>query len=232
MNSTRSAHSGFSLIELLVVMVIVTILAIVGVQMVGNRSAGSLRTVLDELEGVIASAHQRAVATGQDVIITTSGDWDVPNFLRMTYTGATPAESFELAHRTTGGVATTILREHMHAGVVTVANAGWWAAARPGSTDINTVAPFSDVASGFSGILADNTLNLFKGGATTGTVRISGSNKRFTTAFWIEVVGIRDGVPIAGGPMGLLVVQPNGASIYKFYNPGIANGGDGTWRRI
>jgi len=39
-------------------------------------------------------------------------------------------------------------------------------------------------------------------------------------------------VPMAGGPMGLLVVQGNGATVYKFYNPGILGGGDGTWRRI
>jgi hypothetical protein len=31
--------------------------------------------------------------------------------------------------------------------------------------------------------------------------------------------------------MGLIVVLANGASIYKFYNPGVLEG-DGKWRRI
>jgi len=40
-----------------------------------------------------------------------------------------------------------------------------------------------------------------------------------------------NGLVLAGGAMGLLVVQANGNSIYKFYNPGVLHG-DGKWRRI
>ena len=248
---------GYSLIELLVVLVIVGILAVVGVIMIGNRPAGSVRAVLDELEGVLASAQKRAVATGQDVVISTSGDWGVPNILTMTYTGATGGDGFTLAHRDSGGVAVALLREHLHGGVVTVDNAAWWDAARGTSTDLSAVAPFNNTvldsaAAAFQGaktpvvpatvpptyeagpsILANSNLNLFKG-STAGVVaaaRISGTSKRFTTTFWIEVVGLRNGVPIPGGPMGALVVLANGATIYKFYSPE-TSGGVRTWRRL
>jgi hypothetical protein len=34
-----------------------------------------------------------------------------------------------------------------------------------------------------------------------------------------------------GSPMGLIVVLANGATIYKFYNPGVLEG-NGKWRKI
>jgi len=230
-------NRGFTLIEMLVVLAIVGILSIVGVLMIGNRPSGSVRAIMDELEGVLAAAHKRAMATGQDVVITTTGEWSVPNVLRLTYTGATGGDNFSLAHSEANGIPVGILREHMHAGVVTVTNAGWWATARGASANIANVAPFNSATSGFqvggTSILDDNTLNLFQGGAGQVTAaRISGANKRFTTTCWIEIVGLSEGNPIPGGPMGVLVVQANGATIYKFYNPGSINGGDGTWRRI
>lgn len=237
--STRPGQSGYSLIEVLVVLAIVGVISIVGVTMLGSKPAGSVRGIMDELEGVLASAHKRAVATGQDVVITTSGDWSVANpaqLMTMTFTGAASSEGFTLAHGVTGGVPDRILREHLHGGVVTTAQAGWWTTALGTGTDINSVHPFDTAGTGFhptagSSVLLDNTLNLFQGGATVGTVRISGTNKRFTTTCWIKVVGLTNGLPIPGGPMGVLVVQANGATIYKFYNSGTSTG-DGTWRKI
>jgi prepilin-type N-terminal cleavage/methylation domain-containing protein len=232
MKPTHRHCRGFSLIEMLVVMVIVTILAVLGVTMLGNRPSASVRVLMDELEGVISAAHQRTVATGQDVIISTTGEWALTNLIQVSFTGAAGSDIWQPAHRVAGGVPTAFLREHLHAGIVTATNAGWWAAATGGNTNLSSVAPFNDVSSGFNGILADNTLNLFQGASGTGTARISGANKRFTTTFWIEVVGLREGTPLPGGPRGVIVVQANGATIYRFYNPGTLGGGDGNWRRI
>lgn len=229
---------GYSLIELLVVLVIVGILAVVAVVMVGNRPSGSVRSVLDELEGTLSAAQKLSIATGRDVMIATQGEWSATNPMRLSYgdatlgsalvlsNGATAPESFRVAVNVGGG----LRREHMYAGVVTVANNTWWNTAASGSTDINAVDPFK-ATDGFVGILSD-TNNLFQGGTDVGTARISGANKRFLTTFWIGVVSLKDGSPFAGGPMGVLVVQANGAQIFKFYNPGILNGADGTWRRI
>jgi prepilin-type N-terminal cleavage/methylation domain-containing protein len=239
---------GYSLTELLVVLAIVGILAGVGVTMIGNKPSSSVRSVMDELEGVLLSAHQMASTTGRDVFIGTQGDWSgtsatplglayrAGGTLNLTAAEITAAlvqsESFHVARIMRAGVPSGLQREHANGGVV-VSGSGWWASAQMGNKDIATVAPFNDAASGFLGIIADDTTNnLFKGGANLGSARISGASRRFTTTFWIGIVGLADGVPISGGPMGLLVVQANGATVYKFYNPGIRSGGDGNWRRL
>ena len=225
----EKCSAGFSLIELLVVLVIVGALASVGVYTLGNRSASAVRQVLDELEGTLLSAQKLAVATGQDVLVATQGEWSATTPLALSFGNATLGGPAILLNGQTDPASflfTTGGREFMSTAVVTATNPGWWGT---GNTDINTVAPFNDPNSGFQGLLTTYP-NLFQGGAVASSARISGINKRFTTTFWIEVVAFRGGGPVAGGPMGLLVVQANGASIYKFYNPGVASGG--AWRRM
>lgn len=241
MTPVRPPCRGYSLIEVLVVVVIVGILSVVGVTMLGNKPSGAVRAVMDELEGTLISAQKQAVGTGRDVFIATQGDWGGASPMLLAYgdatlgtttiltQGRTASEAFHVAVAGTGN----LLREHMYAGVVTANTAGWWTTAATGATsmDISSVVPFTSGGI-FSGLLTDGAKNLFQGGITTGQARISGANKRFTTEFWIEIVGLVDGQPRAGVPMGLLVVQANGAQVFKFYNPGTLHGGDGTWRRI
>jgi prepilin-type N-terminal cleavage/methylation domain-containing protein len=253
MTAPTGSSRGVSLIEMLVVLVILGVLAVAGVSMIGNRGAGSVRTVMDELEGTLMSAQKLAVATGQDVTLASQGDWDpasaTPMILARTTNstlapaaiiaqGLTDPASFLLDLVYHAGIATGLARDHAYAGVVTVASAGWWATAMGAmangrqNQDLTTVEPFKDQA-GFTGILGTSTQNLFQGGAAsaTGTLQVSGTNKRFTSTTWIEVVGLANGGPYPGAPMGLLVVQANGGTVFKFYNPGVANG-NGLWRRI
>lgn len=254
--SPRPNQSGYSLIELLVVLAIVTILAIAGVSMLGNRGGNSVRVVLDELEGAIMDAHKFASSTGQDVAIVTWGTWNVTGTVPTLVMARGAASQNSLVIQ---GVANNLLaqppvlpttdpaksvavvfaptrnREYMNAGVIVngSANAGWWANAMQANgsgrqnTDITTVVPFSADA----GFIAANTTanNLFQGGLRQ--ITISGSNKRFNNSFMIQVVGTSSGMAIPGGAMGLIVVLNNGATVYKFYNSGV-NSGDGQWRRI
>lgn len=71
---SRKAN-GYSMVELLLVLVIVGVLSMVGVSMLGNRRAASVRDLLDELEGSLTNARQLAVATGRDVQICNWGTW-------------------------------------------------------------------------------------------------------------------------------------------------------------
>ena len=244
MNESARGHHGYSMTELLIVLVIVAVLALVGVSMVGYRTEESLRTVMDEIEGTLASAHQFAAASGQDVLVATQGEWSATNPLILAYGSAgtaavpvTPAaiitqnQNSAQAFRV-GVVGSGLVREHLHAEVVTGTRAGDWGTATAGSTAITSVPPFNDSSTGFQGILGTAASNLFQGGSTPASVRISGTNKRFATTFWVEVVAMRGGSPVPGGPVGLLVGLANGSTIYKFYNPGTHDGSQGTWRRI
>lgn len=245
--SGRTGPSGYSLIELLVVLAIVAILGIAGVSMLGNRGGNSVRVVLDELEGAIMDAHKYAATSGRDVAIVTWGQWDpgTGNSLRMargvaTQTSlaiqtviTTPPASPTDAEKTVAPIFTlSNSREYMNAGVA-VNGSTWWTNAMQANgagkqnEDLTKVEPFKSDASFQSAIAASN--NLFQGGVNQ--VTISGANKRFNTSFMIQVVSTAGGFAVPAGAMGLLVVQNNGATVYRFYNPGAANG-DGKWRRI
>jgi hypothetical protein len=231
-----------------VVLAIVAILAIAGVSALGNRGGSSVRVVMDELEGAIMDAHKYAASTGKDVAIVTWGAWDATQttptmymargFASQTATAiqtvvtAPPASPTDVQKSVSVVFSPSRSREYMNAGVV-VNGSNWWTnamqanAAGRANTDITTVAPFSSDANFQAANATAN--NLFQ--SALNLVSISGSNKRFNTSFIIQVVSTSGGLAVPGGAMGLIVVLNNGATVYKFYTPGV-NNGDGTWRRI
>jgi hypothetical protein len=80
-------------------------------------------------------------------------------------------------------------------------------------------------------VLSDE--NNFCAGNDISHLIIHGSTKRFSRTFFIKVIATNSaGNAAANGPMGLLVLLENSASVFKFYNPGSDGGGDGKWRRI
>jgi prepilin-type N-terminal cleavage/methylation domain-containing protein len=246
----RHAASGYSLIELLVVLAIVAILAIAGVSMIGNRQSGAVHALLDEVEGALTNAQQATAATGSDVAITTWGTWDAGAPLMMAHGNALQTDAqIQLA-------ANDLLASNPHvdvlgqtvavpfrfqandtiqtrAQIVAIASPQWTNVMLPtaaGTTnqDINSVPPFN-AGGPMTGVVVDaNTL--FQGALNRNV--ISGVSKRFTTTFIIPIVGTTtSGGALPGGPMGLIVVLANGSSVYKFYNPG-ARDSDGLWRRL
>lgn len=240
MRQPTSTCRGFSLVELLTVLAIVGVLAIAGVTMIGSRSSTSVRSVMDDLEGALASAQKSTVASGRDVLLVTTGEWTVANPLVLTFgpgnldpdvvltTGRASSESFRVATTAAG-----LQPDHQRAGIVTNVNASWWDSATTGSQSIADVPPFKSApATGFKDILGVAANNLFQGGTANNIVRINGFSKRFMSTFWIKVVALKNGVPVTGGPCGLIVGLQNGSTLYKFYNPGVLNGDAGQWRRI
>jgi prepilin-type N-terminal cleavage/methylation domain-containing protein len=122
---------------------------------------------------------------------------------------------------------------YQKAGILTDANSGDWAIAQGKSDDIASVVPFSDSSSAFSSILNTGTNNFCKGMSDSLTqISINGTTKRFTRSVFIRVITMTaKGEPLADGPMGVIVLLENSASVFKFYNPGTISG-DGKWRRI
>lgn len=256
MASTRTLRfgpSGYSLIELLVVLAIVAILSIAGVTMLGNRQAGAVRAVMDEVEGALTSAHKAAAATGRDVAIVTWGDWSAATPLIVAHGDAslsdvqiqTTANNLLLniapaAALGPAGQSVAIAFRFQpndaiqsRARFVAVGSPQWTNVMLPdaGRTNqaLTSVEPFN--TGPMAGLIADAN-NLFTFSAVTRRVVISGSNKRFTDTLIIPVVGTSStGGALPAGPMGMVVVLANGGSIYKFYNPG-ARDSDGNWRRL
>ena len=242
-HTPQRKNGGYSLIEMLVVLAIVGILAMAGASMIGNRSGTSVRAILDELEGGLVDAQKYAVATGKDVALVTWGDWSAANPLGMARGFATltatqikasaldpvgnPQISVSTCYRLQVSGTAVSSRDQRNAGVD--ANKGWWATAKGSSDDITAKAPFDGSTTGFA--LGAQFLCTGLATPSVGAV-VSGANKRFTASFSIKVVALSSGgAPIPGGPMGLIYVQANGGTIYKFYNPGTSTG-DGKWRRL
>lgn len=207
--------SGYTLIELLVVLAIIAILAIAAVSTVGDRPGGAVRSVLDEVEGVLSAAHKRTTSTTGDITLITSGVWgSTADPTILTFTGANaPSDSFRFV---TGS------REYGYAGIPCGTD---WADAAITSLQLvppTNAGPFKDALS----------RPLFTGAANPAAAGvpfvINGYSKRYSQGFYIAVVGMRNGVPIASGPVGVLVVPGGGNSVYKFYRSNSAE----SWRRL
>jgi prepilin-type N-terminal cleavage/methylation domain-containing protein len=246
---------GYSLIEILVVLAIFGILSVVGVSMLGNRRGASVRSLLDEMEGSLETARKAAYATGRDMAIDSWGTWTAAAPVVMAFGDASLTDN-QIQATANNLLASTAAdptipysqtvavpfhfmpndMTHSRACVVvaTADTTSWTtamtaAASGAVNTDINSVDPFkaNDLMAGM--VVSANSF--FNSGAIQRMV-ISGSNQRFTGNYIIQVVGTSpSGGALPGSPMGLIVVLANGASIYKFYNPGVLEG-DGRWRRI
>ena len=236
----KRPSSGYSMVELLVVLAIVGIVTLVGVTMIGDKKANSVRAVMDEIEGVLLNAQKTSQMTSLDIYMATTGHWTdgtlvldgrALNSATITAPPAalvtadwkagtdanrlgSPTECFRSLYKS------TINRDHQSAGVD--CGDGWYATARGSASDLSTVDPVKSNA-----VLLDAMgTRLFTGGDSYAI--LNGTTHRFETGFSIVVVGLNAGAPVAGGAVGVIIVPKNSSSVYKFYKPSNSV----TWRRL
>jgi prepilin-type N-terminal cleavage/methylation domain-containing protein len=208
---------GYTLIELLVVLFIIGVLALASVWMIENRPASAVHGLLDNVEGVLTAAQKGTTSTLGDISLTAKGSWSTTDIATLTFTGAS-GSSETFTYNSTS-------RDQQYAAID--CGTGWadlavtsLAAAfnqqKSGITDPNFVTNFQAAL--------DPSANLFK----TGTATINGYSKRANSGFYIAVVGIRNGVPVSGGPVGVLVVPAGSGTIYKYFRTSSAD----PWRRL
>jgi prepilin-type N-terminal cleavage/methylation domain-containing protein len=233
MTSQSKHNRGFTLIELLVVLAIVGVLAFAGAFVLGNRRTYGVRTVMDEVTGVLLRAQSLSGRMGRTVTLSVNGTWTGAGAPSLTAAGA-----FIMDGRTfTPGVASpdpysgvrvgapaevytslyaSNVRSHTSAGVATDA------AANALADSIRAVPPFSTDAS----FLAAYNNKLCTGGQNN--VVVDGATHRFSAGFAIVVVSLAAGVAVGRGPVGVLLVTPNSANVFRFY----CSGPGQAWRRI
>lgn len=227
---------GFTLIELLMVLCIISILAFAGVSMIGDRKGNAVRTVMDEIEGVLQNAQMNATVSSTDIPLVTYGRWvDTANPLTLDgrrITGSYPANAGDACNgRVTPRVGATSEiftahylsdRDHMSAAIVS--DPSWITTALGLAPALINVSPGKDEP--FVSALGNP---LFKKDAPyQNLIRINGVTKRFETGFYIAIVGISGGQPVPNSAVGILVVPKNSSTVYKFYKSSSST----NWTRI
>jgi prepilin-type N-terminal cleavage/methylation domain-containing protein len=230
--------SGYSLIELLVVVAIVGVLTLVGLSTLGDRRGNSVRSVMDQIEGVLMNAQNAAVLSSMDIYVSSTGNWTDGSLI----IDARPLNPAVVSYPPTAanikaGVDANRLggnsecfrsryltdRDHQSAGVNTGTN--WYNTALGSATDLVSTSPVSTNA----GLVAamGNPLCLGTAGGDSYVI-LNGQTRRFETGFKVVVVGLTNGAPVSGGPIGVILVPANSSNVYKFYK----QGGSTTWRRL
>ncbi len=258
MKHAPTPRSGFSLIELIVVLAIVAALAIAGVYTMGGRPNAAVRSTLDEIEGTIMGAQKLASATGKDVYLVADGVWDpkAANYFILAYDIVKPADIatnptnpslWPAAARTRiiANARTPLGNTNDPAGVFqltfnptskSLVRDQLYSGVVIGASAWKTTAlgGVTDLPSTTVGITptfapALTSANQLCKGATN-FVTVSGMNKRFINDFHIAVVGTRSLNAMPGSAVGYVVVPANSGTTYKFINSG--KGVDKQWRRL
>jgi type II secretory pathway pseudopilin PulG len=187
-------------------------------------------------EGTLCMAHGDATLSDRKIQKLAIGATPSGSTLSAAQISAAQASSVATAFRCLPGD-----RAQAGARIVALGSSQWTNAMQAfngrQNVKITDVQPFADASSAggatglMNGLVVDGN-RLFPEAADPHRVVVNGSSKRFMSSFIIPIVGTTSsGGAVPGAPMGLIVVLDNGASIFKFYNPG-ARDGDGAWRRI
>jgi len=214
--------SGYSLVELLLVLVIVGILALAGVMTIGNKRGSSVKSVMNQIEGVLAQGQQNAMRGGKDVPLLASGTTCATMLLE------TGALNVGVSYPATAADAVGISRSQ---GELEQFRGSFdrYAGILPAGADANKI--LNDLKS-IPTCAVDPLLSAFDLCLFSGTdpvlVRITGDTKRFGKGFVIPVVPYVNGTPVITEDVGVIVVPPLSLTSYKFYRAV----GSTQWRRM
>jgi|APCry1669188970_1035186.scaffolds.fasta_scaffold31099_3 prepilin-type N-terminal cleavage/methylation domain-containing protein len=236
-HTPQRKNGGYSLIEMMVVMAIVGVLVFAGASYLGDKRGNAVRSVMDEIEGVIMNAQNSAQLSSMDIYVSSTGQWTDGTLiidarpLNTAAVGFPPTASALKAGTDANRLGSSSEcfrsryktdRDHQTAGVNCGTN--WYNTALGSASDLRTVAPVSTN----SILLNAMTTPLCLGTLGDSYVILNGRTRRFETGFYIVVVGLSSGSPVPGGSVGVLLVPQNSSNVYKFYKPA----GSVTWRRL
>lgn len=229
---------GFTLVEMLVVLFIVGILGVSATIYLSSKGSGGVRSVMDEMEGVLMAAQKNTLLMSRDVYVSTDGTWmggslimdgrpfREPNVVPNPPGAADLVPGDDTRRQGPSSECFRSLypnsRDHRAAAVLTSAQENWYARARGSAPDLLAVEPVASQAD----LVKALGNRLFTGGANS--VVINAQNKRFEQGFSVVVVSMAGSNPRPNGAVGILVVPANSTVVYKYFKAE----GESTWRRM
>lgn len=213
--STPKGSSGYTFIELLLVMVIIGILSVAYMSYRSDKNGPAVRGALNGIYGALVDARTMARGSGQTVTLTPSGTG--PKAV-LGYQAALSGSGSTLVSSSltvTWGAASG---QYDHATDPSVARFSM--VDMDGSSTVASAA-IADLKSELEGTKANST-DLFKASAWTQSLFDSSktflmySNGTTNTEGYIAVVGSVEGQPLSNGPVGIILVNSSG-NIYRYY---------------
>jgi len=206
MISTPRRRSGYSLIELLVVMAIVGVLALVAVAYRMDRMGPAVKGALQDINGTLSDARTLARSSGQAVTLTPGG---TNTTATLTYS-TTPPRAY--THAADNSAANYCLVDMDGTGNPTadaLTSLKTAIGAALGGVDVFPTAAWQVNAFHCTPALQFNT---------------NGSANR---AAYVAVIGQRNGLMMPDGPIGILLVSATG-NMYRYYRASSTS----SWTRL